>query len=116
MLALRSNGVKSCARLTGSRPGTHHAIQTLLRSSALRERPFSASIGRFKKSEQQEESQKEKPKPVPRPSAGKTSLRRVSIEAERSRVIVRNRHGRRFVDPDIDTKVNIVYNLIRLVD
>jgi len=105
MLALRSNGIKSCVRLAGSLQGTHNANRPLLRCSAEYVRFFSTSISRFKKSEQQEESQKEKPKPVPRPSAGKTSLRRVSIEAERSRVIVRNRHGRRFVDPDIDTKV-----------
>jgi len=105
MLALRSNGIKSCVRLAGSLPGIHNANETHLQHSVQYIRPFSTSIRRFKKSEQQEESQKEKPKPAPRPSAGKTSLRRVSIEAERSRVIVRNRHGRRFVDPDIDTKV-----------
>jgi hypothetical protein len=35
----------------------------------------------------------------------KTSLRRVSIEAERSRLII-NRSGRQLIDPDIQTKVH----------
>lgn len=35
----------------------------------------------------------------------KTSLRRVGLEAERSRVVVRHRGGVRVVDPDVHTKV-----------
>jgi hypothetical protein len=38
-----------------------------------------------------------------RTSPGKNSLRRVSIEAERSRLVI-NKAGRKFIDPDADTK------------
>lgn len=37
----------------------------------------------------------------------KTSLRRVGLEAERSRVVVRHRGGVRVIDPDVQTKVYI---------
>jgi hypothetical protein len=37
--------------------------------------------------------------------ARKTSLRRVGLEAERSRVVVRHRGGLRVVDPEVETKV-----------
>lgn len=93
MLALRIDGVRSGCRV-GIAP---------LRSSALSSRrAFTGAVIRFRKQEQQDEPPKEKPG---RPSAGKTSLRRVSLEAERSRIVVRDRHGRRFVDPDVETKV-----------
>ena len=43
---------------------------------------------------------------VPRKSAGKTSsLRRVAVEAERSRDFVKGKGSKRFVDPDVETKV-----------
>jgi hypothetical protein len=45
--------------------------------------------------------QNEGPKLPPR----KTSLRRVGLEAERSRVVVKNRGGLRIVDPEVQTKV-----------
>lgn len=106
MLALRTYGVKSCVRLSWSIPIARNGNQSLLRSSVDRGRPFTTSIIRLKKQDQQDEAQEKKLKAAARPSAGKTSLRRVSIEAERSRVIVRNRGGRRFVDPDIETKVH----------
>ena len=38
-----------------------------------------------------------------RTSPGKNSLRRVSIEAERSRLVI-NKAGRKFIDPDADTQ------------
>jgi hypothetical protein len=38
-----------------------------------------------------------------RTSPGKNSLRRVSIEAERSRLVI-NKAGRKFIDPDANTK------------
>lgn len=42
----------------------------------------------------------------PRNNAAKTSsLRRVAVEAQRSRGFVRGRGNKRFVDPDVDTKV-----------
>src|ERR1700761_8923817 len=55
---------------------------------------------------QVEEAQKEVAK---RSSPGKTSLRRVSIEAERSRTrLIINKAGRKFVDPEAETKVSII--------
>lgn len=108
MLALRTYGVRSCVRLSRTASIPQNSDAALLRRSVNSGRQFTSSIIRSKRYEQQDEAEKEKPeksKPGPRPSAGKTSLRRVSIEAERSRVIVRNRDGRRFVDPDIETKV-----------
>lgn len=41
----------------------------------------------------------------------KTSLRRVGLEAERSRVVVRDRGGVRVIDPDVQTKVNTQLSL-----
>src|SRR5580692_8413617 len=38
-----------------------------------------------------------------RASPGNNSLRRVSIEAERSRLVI-NKAGRKFIDPEADTK------------
>jgi hypothetical protein len=45
-----------------------------------------------------------------RKNAGKTSsLRRVAVEAQRSRSFVKGRGNKRFVDPDVDTKVRLPY-------
>lgn len=42
----------------------------------------------------------------PRKNAGKTSsLRRVAVEAQRSRGFVKGKGSKRFVDPDVETKV-----------
>ena len=92
MLTLHANSVRSAYRV-GIAP-----LRFAARSSR---RPFAGQVIRYKKQEQQDGLPKEKPS---RLSAGKTSLRRVSLEAERSRVVVRDRHGRRFVDPDVETK------------
>jgi uncharacterized Rmd1/YagE family protein len=47
---------------------------------------------------------------APRKNAGKTSsLRRVAVEAQRSRGFVKGRGSRRFVDPDVDTKTVTAY-------
>jgi hypothetical protein len=43
--------------------------------------------------------------------ARKTSLRRVGLEAERSRVVVRHRGGLRVVDPEVQTKVIHILSL-----
>jgi hypothetical protein len=44
----------------------------------------------------------------PRKNATKTSsLRRVAVEAQRSRGFVKGRGSKRFVDPDVDTKVSV---------
>jgi hypothetical protein len=44
----------------------------------------------------------------PRKNAGKTSsLRRVAVEAQRSRGFVKGKGNKRFVDPDVETKVCI---------
>ena len=88
------------------RSGCRVRITPLRRFALSSRRTFSGSAIQWKKQEQRDEPPKEKPG---RLSAGKTSLRRVSLEAERSRVVVRDRHGRRFVDPDVETKVCQVF-------
>jgi hypothetical protein len=93
MLALPTDSVRSGCRL---------GITPLLYYTLSSRRAFAGSLIQYKKQDQRDELPKEKPG---RLSAGKTSLRRVSLEAERSRVVVRDRHGRRFVDPDVETKV-----------
>lgn len=93
MLALRLDSVRSGCRVRIT-PLRHYALSS--------RRAFAGSLIQHKKHDQRDELPKEKPG---RLSAGKTSLRRVSLEAERSRVVIRDRHGRRFVDPDVETKV-----------
>jgi hypothetical protein len=47
------------------------------------------------------------PKGTRKNAAKTSSLRRVAVEAQRSRGFVKGRGSRRFVDPDVDTKVRI---------
>src|SRR5579871_4518224 len=93
MLTLRTDSVRSGCRV-GITPLRHYALSS--------RQSFVSSAIQYKKQDQRDDLPKEKPG---RLSAGKTSLRRVSLEAERSRVVVRYRHGRRFVDPEVETKV-----------
>ena len=75
---------------------------------------FATSIQRHKKADVTNESAEgnaqvsgaaAKRKP-PRPSAGKISLRRVAVEAERSRWDVIRKSGKnRFVNPEVETRV-----------
>ncbi|KAJ9646999.1 hypothetical protein H2201_008332 [Coniosporium apollinis] len=82
------------------------------------QKPFSSSAVFFKKQSQQQPQPPEVPdgaqeqlgrKPS-RASAGKTSLRRVAVEAERSRAGFIKRVGRtRYVDPEVETKTITAY-------
>jgi hypothetical protein len=67
-------------------------------------RYFGESSASLKKQDFTVQDEIQKDKQRVRSSAGKTSLRRVSIEAERSRLII-NRAGRKFTDPNAETKV-----------
>jgi hypothetical protein len=63
-----------------------------------------------KQEQDPEASSKELPQKAertgPRKNAGKTSsLRRVAVEAQRSRGFVKGKGSKRFVDPDVETKV-----------
>ncbi|KAH7085310.1 hypothetical protein BKA63DRAFT_400881 [Paraphoma chrysanthemicola] len=46
---------------------------------------------------------------IARKNAGKTSLRSVAVEAQRSRSFVKSRGRQRFIDPDADTKTVTAY-------
>jgi hypothetical protein len=75
-------------------------------------RNFVQSLITQKKQEQiqHDDAQRDNSKKL---SRGATSLRRVSIEAERSRSkLIINKAGRRFVDPDAETKVVVETGLL----
>jgi required for meiotic nuclear division protein 1 len=108
MIALRPNGLKSFRRLAQIPPPLLTARTAFRGSESVAIRQLSSSRAWNKKQDVQNEPQKEKP-PVSRPLAAKTSLRKVSMEAERSRIIVKGKGGRRFIDPDVDTKKITAY-------
>ncbi|KAF2130134.1 DUF155-domain-containing protein [Dothidotthia symphoricarpi CBS 119687] len=86
-------------------------------------RPFTSAAPRFKKpdftqkqdepsvkDEQAKDTQQKADRKGPRKNAGKTSsLRRVAVEAQRSRAFVKSRGRTRFVDPEADTKTVTAY-------
>ncbi|KAF2664220.1 hypothetical protein BT63DRAFT_460522 [Microthyrium microscopicum] len=77
-----------------------------LRTASIR--PFAASSTNYKKQDNNQVDIKKDAAQKSRLSPTKASLRRVSLEAQRSRLIV-NRAGRRFVDPGVSIKKVAAY-------
>lgn len=102
MFAFRAggNGVRSAARLLRSER------QQVLGHYRNASRPLSTPtvLKRKPEQKQQDESPVEKVDKQKTP-ARKTSLRRVGLEAERSRVVVRHRGGMRTIERGVETKV-----------
>jgi hypothetical protein len=105
MFAVRGNAVSRVVRCSVHRP--------LLTGHHLN-RPLSTPAAFKKKQEAQIHDDKvEKPK-APRP-ARKTSLRRVGLEAEQKRVVVRRRGGIQVIERGIGTRVCLIgiYTMVK---
>jgi hypothetical protein len=104
MLGLRHYGVKGGVSRWASRASSSLCI-SIQHEVRLGSRTFSLSALRYKKQDDPEQDEKRAfDKPKIRPKARQTSLRRVGIEAERSRQIIQDKGGLRIIDPDIETK------------
>jgi hypothetical protein len=105
MLLQRANGLRREARhrfhqcIYQHKPSVYPGQRQLNIARGLRKKPDPPV---------QDEPPPEKTERLKLP-ARKTSLRRVGLEAERSRVIVRHRGGLRVIDPEVQTKVFAAY-------
>jgi hypothetical protein len=109
MLGFPRYGVRAAARLLHSQP---HPRYSYLRISKCEFRQFTNPAVSRRKQDQQaqdgaavEKIEKAEKQKAARIAARNTSLRRVGLEAERSRVIVRHKGGLRVIDPEVVTKV-----------
>lgn len=81
-----------------------HQLQTFASTAAVLQKSETAET-QEKEAKNVAEAQNQDRK-APRKSTAKTSsLRRVAVEAQRSRGFVRGKGSKRFIDPDVDTKV-----------
>ena len=104
MTSLRPNDMKPLGRLFSNSPVYRGRSPITQRIEPVWVRHFAHT----KVWQKKEDSQSEKTRQnavKPRVSATKSSLHRVSLEAERSRIVIKGSGRRRFIDPEADKKV-----------